>query len=101
MGAGLVLYNYPCADSLPLLPGTRATYFGTSPRYLLELEKASVRPSLPHLRMVNTTGATVSTLLPYTNADQFDQAINPFMKEERPNGHKSMKKDHFTSRAIH
>jgi acetoacetyl-CoA synthetase len=46
-------------------PLHRATYFGSSPRYLLELQKSSVSPvlefaSLPSLRMVNTTGATLS-----------------------------------------
>ena len=40
------------------------TYFGTSPRYLFELEKAKASPKnefdLSSLRMVNTTGATLS-----------------------------------------
>ena len=63
-----------CYDGSPLWPDVRqllrliethrVTYLGTSPRYLYELEKAKVRPKhefdLGSLRMVNTTGATLS-----------------------------------------
>ncbi|KAB8342826.1 hypothetical protein FH972_022424 [Carpinus fangiana] len=63
-----------CYDGSPLWPNARqmprilekfkATYFGTSPRYLLELELANILPrdefDLSRLRMVNTTGASLS-----------------------------------------
>lgn len=63
-----------CYDGSPLFPDCRqllrilarhaVTYFGTSPRYLFELEKAGCVPrdefDLSHLRMVNTTGAPLS-----------------------------------------
>ena len=63
-----------CYDGSPLFPDARqlirilarfrASYFGSSPRYLLELEKAGAVPKaefdLSALRMVNTTGATLS-----------------------------------------
>ena len=43
----------------------RVTYLGSSPRYLFELEKANVKPKgefdLSSLRMVNTTGSTLSS----------------------------------------
>lgn len=42
----------------------RVTYFGTSPRYLLELSMANINPreefDLASLRIVYTTGATLS-----------------------------------------
>ena len=63
-----------CYDGSPLFPDCRqllrimerhgVTYFGTSPRYLFELEKAGCVPrdefELGRLRMVNTTGAPLS-----------------------------------------
>ena len=63
-----------CYDGSPMYPDVRqlvrilarfkATYFGTSPRYLHELDLAGVKPAqefdLSALRMVNTTGATLS-----------------------------------------
>lgn len=64
-----------CYDGSPLWPDQgvflrvmekfKVTYLGTSPRYLFELEKARLIPKteydLSSLRMVNTTGATLST----------------------------------------
>ncbi|PPJ59232.1 hypothetical protein CBER1_05323 [Cercospora berteroae] len=68
-GAATIVYN-----GSPMFPDTRAllrmiekyrvTYFGSSPRYLLELELAKVVPKdeldLSSLRIVYTTGATLS-----------------------------------------
>src|ERR1700712_2792730 len=72
VGATLVCYDgsplYPDPSTkLRICQRHKATYFGTSPRYLLELEMSSVNPSdfdLSSLRMVTTTGATLT-------ADQF------------------------------
>ena len=63
-----------CYDGSPFFPDCRqllriidrysVTFFGTSPRFLFELEKAGCVPQtefdLRHLRMVNTTGAPLS-----------------------------------------
>src|SRR2546421_1429191 len=56
----------PCWNLSHLLL-RRVTYFGTSPRYLLELQRPSISPVHEHqfagllsLRMVNTTGTTLS-----------------------------------------
>lgn len=47
-----------------ILEKYKATYFGTSPRYLLELELAGCKPrdeyNISQLRMVNTTGSSLS-----------------------------------------
>ena len=68
-GATIICYDgspmYPDVRQLiRILARFRATYFGTSPRYLLELELADVHPAqefdLSSLRMVNTTGATLT-----------------------------------------
>jgi acetoacetyl-CoA synthetase len=69
VGATLVCYDgsplYPDASTkLRILERYRVTYFGTSPRYLLELEMSGIQPSgfdLGSLRMVTTTGATLTT----------------------------------------
>lgn len=63
-----------CYDGSPLYPDVRrliriferfgVTYFGSSPRYLMELQLATVNPKnefdIPELRMVNTTDAPLS-----------------------------------------
>ncbi|KAF2161713.1 hypothetical protein M409DRAFT_27771 [Zasmidium cellare ATCC 36951] len=68
-GATTIVYNgspmYPdTTQLLRIINKYRVTYFGTSPRYLLELEMAKVKPSeqfdLSSLRIVYTTGATLS-----------------------------------------
>lgn len=68
-GACLICYDgspmYPdVRQMLRILEKHRVTYFGTSPRYLLELEIAKVVPKtefdLKALKMVNTTGAPLS-----------------------------------------
>ena len=72
VGATVICYDgsplYPDASTkLRILERYQATYFGTSPRYLLELEMSGIQPSqfnLSALRMVTTTGATLT-------ADQF------------------------------
>jgi acyl-coenzyme A synthetase/AMP-(fatty) acid ligase len=68
---------YPDASTkLRILQHHKCTYFGTSPRYLLELEMSQIQPSqfdLKHLRMVTTTGATLTT-------DQFGWFYKAFPK---------------------
>ncbi|EME49942.1 hypothetical protein DOTSEDRAFT_41092 [Dothistroma septosporum NZE10] len=68
-GAKTILYNgspmYPDTKQLlRLIQKYRVTYFGTSPRYLLELEMSKGIPKsdfdLSSLRIVYTTGATLS-----------------------------------------
>lgn len=68
-GASTILYNgspmYPDTKQLlRLIHKYRVTYFGTSPRYLLELEMSKVVPKeefdMRSLRIVYTTGATLS-----------------------------------------
>lgn len=68
-GAATIVYNgspmWPETQQLlRIINKYRVTYFGTSPRYLLELEMSKVRPSqefdLSSLRIVYTTGATLS-----------------------------------------
>lgn len=59
---GSPLYPTP-ATKLEIIQHFRATYFGTSPRWLLELSKFVYKPSsfdLSSLRMVTTTGATLT-----------------------------------------
>ncbi|KAF2238776.1 acetoacetate-CoA ligase, partial [Viridothelium virens] len=60
---GSPLYPSP-RQLLRICAHHRVTFFGTSPRYLAELEKAQCVPraefDLRHLRMVNTTGAPLS-----------------------------------------
>ena len=55
---------YPDAGAmLKILERWKCTYFGTSPRYLLELEMSGIDPSsfdLSALRMVTTTGAALA-----------------------------------------
>ncbi|KAF2399369.1 putative acetoacetyl-CoA synthase [Trichodelitschia bisporula] len=67
-GAAVICYDgsplYPdAATKLRICEHHRVTYFGTSPRYLLELEMSHIPPSnfdLSSLRMVTTTGATLT-----------------------------------------
>lgn len=68
-GAKTIVYNgspmYPDAKQLlRMIEKYRATYFGTSPRYLLEVEMSRSTPKqefdLNSLRIVYTTGATLS-----------------------------------------
>ncbi|KAI7089081.1 acetoacetate-CoA ligase [Hortaea werneckii] len=68
-GAKTIVYNgsplYPdVTHLLRMVEKFRVTYFGTSPRYLLELEMSQVVPKqqfdLSSLRIVYTTGATLS-----------------------------------------
>ena len=68
-GATTIVYNgspmYPDAKQLLRICEKYAvTYFGTSPRYLLELEMSKTIPQdefdLKSLRIVYTTGATLS-----------------------------------------
>lgn len=68
-GAKTILYNgspmYPDVKQLlRFVEKYRVTYFGTSPRYLLEIEMAKCIPKkefdLNSLRIVYTTGATLS-----------------------------------------
>ncbi|KJX98640.1 acetoacetate-CoA ligase like protein [Zymoseptoria brevis] len=69
-GATTLVYNgspmYPSTTQLlRLVEKYRVTYFGTSPRYLLEVQMANVVPKerfdLSSLRIVYTTGATLSS----------------------------------------
>lgn len=72
-GAALICYDgsplYPDASHLlKILEYHRATFFGTSPRYMLELEMAGrekgIKPSnydLSSVRLITTTGATLTT----------------------------------------
>lgn len=69
IGATTICYNgsplYPAPTHLLSIAAKyNVTYFGTSPRYLLELEMARVVPKndfdLSSLRLVYTTGATLS-----------------------------------------
>lgn len=69
-GAKTILYNgspmYPDTNQLlRMIQKYRVTYFGTSPRYLLELEMSKGIPKndfdLSSLRIVYTTGATLSS----------------------------------------
>jgi acetoacetyl-CoA synthetase len=81
VGATLICYDgsplYPDPSTmLKILEHHKATYFGTSPRYLLELEMSGIPPSqfdLGALRMVTTTGATLT-------ADQFRWFYRAFPK---------------------
>lgn len=68
-GATTIVYNgspmYPDTKQLlRLINKYRVTYFGTSPRYLLEVEMSKTIPKeefdLSSLRIVYTTGATLS-----------------------------------------
>ena len=68
-GAKTILYNgspmYPdITILLRIIEKYRVTYFGTSPRFLLEVEMSKVLPKerfdLSSLRIVYTTGATLS-----------------------------------------
>ncbi len=68
-GAKTIVYNgspmYPDTKLLlRMIEKYRVTYFGTSPRYLLEVEMSKVVPKnefdLDSLRIVYTTGATLS-----------------------------------------
>jgi len=68
-GAKTIVYNgspmYPDAKQLlRMVEKYRVTYFGTSPRYLLEVEMSKTIPKeeldLSSLRIVYTTGATLS-----------------------------------------
>ncbi|EMC94869.1 hypothetical protein BAUCODRAFT_141124 [Baudoinia panamericana UAMH 10762] len=68
-GAKTVVYNgspmYPDAKQLlRMVEKYKVTYFGTSPRYLLEVEMSKTMPKheldLSSLRIVYTTGATLS-----------------------------------------
>ncbi|KAK1020910.1 hypothetical protein LTR33_018660, partial [Friedmanniomyces endolithicus] len=68
-GAKTILYNgspmYPDAkELLRMVEKYKVTYFGTSPRYLLEVEMSKTVPKreydLSSLRIVYTTGATLS-----------------------------------------
>ena len=68
-GAKTIVYNgspmYPDAKQLlRMVEKYRVTYFGTSPRYLLEVEMSKTVPKeefdLSSLRIVYTTGATLS-----------------------------------------
>ncbi|KAK5064871.1 hypothetical protein LTR84_000705 [Exophiala bonariae] len=68
VGAKVICYDggalYPDPSTLLQICATfKATYWGTSPRYLLELEQSSISPSafdLSGLRLVTTTGATLT-----------------------------------------
>lgn len=68
VGAKVICYDggalYPDPSTLlRICDQFKATYWGTSPRYLLELEQSSIKPSsfdLSHLRLVTTTGATLT-----------------------------------------
>lgn len=69
-GAKTIVYNgspmYPDVKQLlRFVEKYRVTYFGTSPRYLLEIEMANCVPNdefnLDSLRIVYTTGATLSS----------------------------------------
>jgi acetoacetyl-CoA synthetase len=81
VGATLICYDgsplYPDASTkLRILEHYKATYFGTSPRYLLELEMSGINPSqfdLSALRMVTTTGAALTS-------DQFRWFYRAFPK---------------------
>jgi acetoacetyl-CoA synthetase len=81
-GATLVCYDgsplFPDPSTkLRILQHHKATYFGTSPRYLLELEMSGIKPSdfdLSSLRMVTTTGATLT-------AEQFRWFYRTFPKQ--------------------
>lgn len=82
VGATLVCYDgsplYPDAGAmLKVLEKHNCTYFGTSPRYLLELEMSGIKPAdfdLKDLRMVTTTGATLT-------AEQFHWFYKAFRKD--------------------
>jgi acetoacetyl-CoA synthetase len=69
VGATLICYDgsplYPDPSTkLKILEHHKATYFGTSPRYCLELEMSGIPVSkfdLSSLRMVTTTGSPLTT----------------------------------------
>ncbi|EEP82316.1 acetoacetate-CoA ligase [Uncinocarpus reesii 1704] len=70
VGATVLVYDgsplWPDAMTmLKIIERFRVTYFGTSPRYLLELEASKVIPreayDLRSLRLVTTTGATLTS----------------------------------------
>jgi acetoacetyl-CoA synthetase len=81
VGATVICYDgsplYPDASTkLRVLQHHKCTYFGTSPRYLLELEMSNIKPNsfdLTHLRMVTTTGATLT-------AEQFHWFYSAFQR---------------------
>ncbi|RVX67835.1 hypothetical protein B0A52_07763 [Exophiala mesophila] len=68
VGAKVICYDggalYPGpATMLRICDQFKATYWGTSPRYLLELEQSGIKPSdfdLSNLTLVTTTGATLT-----------------------------------------
>jgi acetoacetyl-CoA synthetase len=68
VGATVICYDggalYPNPSTLlNICSKFKATYWGTSPRYLLELEQSGIKPSdydLTSLRLVTTTGATLT-----------------------------------------
>lgn len=68
VGAKVVCYDggalYPDPSTLlRICERFKVTYWGTSPRYLLELEQSGIRPSsfdLSRLNLVTTTGATLT-----------------------------------------
>ncbi|KAM3419269.1 hypothetical protein BST61_g5206 [Cercospora zeina] len=81
-GAATVVYNgspmFPDKQALlRMVERYRVSYFGSSPRYLLELELSKVDPQhefdLSSLRIIYTTGATLS-------ADQYRWAYRSFPK---------------------
>lgn len=69
VGAKVVCYDggalYPDPSTLLRICATyRATYWGTSPRYLLELEQSGIAPAafdLSAMRLITTTGATLTS----------------------------------------
>ncbi|KAI1981948.1 hypothetical protein LOZ53_000800 [Ophidiomyces ophidiicola] len=70
VGATLLLYDgsplWPDVTTmLKIIEKFRVTYFGTSPRYFLELEASKIIPreayDLSSLRLVTTTGATLTS----------------------------------------
>lgn len=68
VGARVICYDggalYPNPSTLlSICSKYKATYWGTSPRYLLELEQSGIKPSdydLTSLKLVTTTGATLT-----------------------------------------
>lgn len=68
VGAKVICYDggalYPDPSTLlSICARFKATYWGTSPRYLLELEQSGIQPSsfdLSSLSLVTTTGATLT-----------------------------------------
>ncbi|EHY61218.1 hypothetical protein HRR83_000978 [Exophiala dermatitidis] len=68
VGANIICYDggalYPDPSTLlSICDKFKVTYWGTSPRYLLELEQSGIKPSsfdLSNLTLVTTTGATLT-----------------------------------------